>query len=242
MRKQPSSHPPQALFQPPLFSLCFNSYGLEKALQLCEQHRITDAIVFLLERMGDISGALVLILDAVQERIVFLSEGVKFSFFPSFFSLKCGDKPPALFLGVYLVGCLEMRHGEETAVIPDQDLWFGPRCDSALPEKLTPLGEQQKRVPVVQFLGHGDGSSEAVQGRELQDDPELCQADRGWLPELYSNHPGEHDGICRPSEHPEQNLAGPFHRALLGIQGNHLRDPGELQLRGHPPSDHQSDS
>lgn len=55
------------------------SYRLEKALQLCEQYRITDAIVFLLERMGDINGALSLILEAVNERINFISEGVRLS-------------------------------------------------------------------------------------------------------------------------------------------------------------------
>jgi hypothetical protein len=37
---------------------------------------VTDAIVFLLERMGDVSGALLLILEAIQERVKSLSTGV----------------------------------------------------------------------------------------------------------------------------------------------------------------------
>lgn len=46
------------------------NYRLEDALQLCQDRRITDASAYLLERMGDVSGALKLMLQTLDSRMI----------------------------------------------------------------------------------------------------------------------------------------------------------------------------
>ena len=46
------------------------NYRLEDALKLCQDHRLTDGSAYLLERMGDISGALVLMLQTLDTRMI----------------------------------------------------------------------------------------------------------------------------------------------------------------------------
>jgi len=48
------------------------SYRLDDALKLCQERRITDASAYLLERMGDVSGALQLMLKSLDTRMMTL--------------------------------------------------------------------------------------------------------------------------------------------------------------------------
>ncbi|KAG9326749.1 hypothetical protein KVV02_008639 [Mortierella alpina] len=50
-----------------------NSYRLEKVLKLCEKAGVVDAVVWILERSGNVGGALSKVLEIVQERIDMLS-------------------------------------------------------------------------------------------------------------------------------------------------------------------------
>ncbi|KAG0213897.1 Vacuolar protein sorting-associated protein 8 [Mortierella sp. GBA30] len=54
-----------------------NSYRLERVLKLCENAGVVDAVVWILERSGNVGGALSKVLDIVQERIDMLSALVK---------------------------------------------------------------------------------------------------------------------------------------------------------------------
>ena len=46
------------------------NYRLEDALKLCQDRRLTDGSAYLLERMGDVSGALVLMLQTLDTRMI----------------------------------------------------------------------------------------------------------------------------------------------------------------------------
>ncbi|KAF9568372.1 Vacuolar protein sorting-associated protein 8 [Mortierella alpina] len=50
-----------------------NSYRLERVLKLCEKAGVVDAVVWILERSGNVGGALSKVLEIVQERIDMLS-------------------------------------------------------------------------------------------------------------------------------------------------------------------------
>ncbi|KAG0358060.1 Vacuolar protein sorting-associated protein 8 [Gamsiella multidivaricata] len=54
-----------------------NSYRLERVLKLCEDAGVVDAVVWILERSGNVGGALGKVLEIVQERIDMLSSLVK---------------------------------------------------------------------------------------------------------------------------------------------------------------------
>ncbi|KAI1313891.1 Vacuolar protein sorting-associated protein 8 [Mortierella claussenii] len=54
-----------------------NSYRLERVLKLCENAGVVDAVVWILERSGNVGGALSKVLEIVQERIDMLSALVK---------------------------------------------------------------------------------------------------------------------------------------------------------------------
>ncbi|KAF9027803.1 Vacuolar protein sorting-associated protein 8 [Haplosporangium bisporale] len=54
-----------------------NSYRLERVLKTCENAGVVDAVVWILERSGNVGGALGKVLDIVQERIDMLSTLVK---------------------------------------------------------------------------------------------------------------------------------------------------------------------
>ncbi|KAF9202333.1 Vacuolar protein sorting-associated protein 8 [Haplosporangium sp. Z 27] len=54
-----------------------NSYRLEKVLKLCEDSGVVDAVVWILERSGNVGGALGKVLEIVQERIDILSTLVR---------------------------------------------------------------------------------------------------------------------------------------------------------------------
>ncbi|KAF9354989.1 Vacuolar protein sorting-associated protein 8 [Mortierella sp. AD094] len=54
-----------------------NSYRLEKVLKLCEDSGVVDAVVWILERSGNVGGALGKVLEIVQERIDMLSTLVR---------------------------------------------------------------------------------------------------------------------------------------------------------------------
>ncbi|WOK95317.1 hypothetical protein Cni_G04024 [Canna indica] len=47
----------------------FDSYRLEKCLRICQEYGVTDAAAFLLERVGDVSSALILMLTGLNEKI-----------------------------------------------------------------------------------------------------------------------------------------------------------------------------
>jgi hypothetical protein len=60
-------------FQPDLvysYLASNRNYRLEDALKLCQDRRITDASAYLLERMGDVSGALKLMLQTLDTRMI----------------------------------------------------------------------------------------------------------------------------------------------------------------------------
>ncbi|KAL3802605.1 hypothetical protein HJC23_011929 [Cyclotella cryptica] len=62
-----------ARFQPDLvysYLASNRNYRLEDALKLCQDRRITDASAYLLERMGDVSGALKLMLQTFDARMI----------------------------------------------------------------------------------------------------------------------------------------------------------------------------
>lgn len=50
----------------------FESYRVENCLRLCQENCIIDAAAFLLERVGDVGSALLLILSSVNEKFVML--------------------------------------------------------------------------------------------------------------------------------------------------------------------------
>ncbi|KAG9063699.1 Vacuolar protein sorting-associated protein 8 [Linnemannia hyalina] len=54
-----------------------NSYRLEKVLKLCENAGVVDAVVWIMERSGNVGGALSKVLEIVQERIDILAGLVK---------------------------------------------------------------------------------------------------------------------------------------------------------------------
>ncbi|KAF9183247.1 Vacuolar protein sorting-associated protein 8 [Haplosporangium sp. Z 767] len=54
-----------------------NSYRLEKVLKLCENAGVVDAVVWILERSGNVGGALSKVLEIVQERIDMLTTLVR---------------------------------------------------------------------------------------------------------------------------------------------------------------------
>jgi hypothetical protein len=54
-----------------------NSYRLEKVLKLCENAGVVDAVVWIMERSGNVGGALSKVLEIVQERIDMLGGLVK---------------------------------------------------------------------------------------------------------------------------------------------------------------------
>ncbi|KAF9436335.1 Vacuolar protein sorting-associated protein 8 [Entomortierella beljakovae] len=54
-----------------------NSYRLEKVLAICENHGVVDSVVWIMERSGNVGGALGKVLDIVQERIDLVSTLVK---------------------------------------------------------------------------------------------------------------------------------------------------------------------
>ncbi|KAL7552323.1 hypothetical protein ACHAWF_015556, partial [Thalassiosira exigua] len=58
-----------------------NNYRLNDALKLCQERKITDASAYLLERMGDVPGALKLMLEALDERIIRLADTLRHSGF-----------------------------------------------------------------------------------------------------------------------------------------------------------------
>ncbi|KAJ6807507.1 vacuolar protein sorting-associated protein 8-like protein [Iris pallida] len=47
----------------------FENYRLEHCLRLCQEYGVTDAAAFLLERVGDVGGALVLVMTGLHEKI-----------------------------------------------------------------------------------------------------------------------------------------------------------------------------
>lgn len=51
------------------FLVSCETYHLEPCLKLCHDYGITDASIFLLERAGDVPGALELLLDDVNKRM-----------------------------------------------------------------------------------------------------------------------------------------------------------------------------
>ncbi|KAI0500748.1 hypothetical protein KFK09_018964 [Dendrobium nobile] len=59
----------------------FDNYRLEHCLKLCQEYGVTDAAAFLLERVGDVGNALVLIMSGFDEKIELLVSAVinKFS-------------------------------------------------------------------------------------------------------------------------------------------------------------------
>jgi hypothetical protein len=62
-----------------------NTYRPEECLELCRQHDIADASAYLLERMGNVSSALQLILQTFESRMMTLKRTVR-GFGPSVFS------------------------------------------------------------------------------------------------------------------------------------------------------------
>ena len=58
------------------------SYRLDQARAMCERYHITDALSWLLERMGDIPGAMRLLLQAVHEQVSKTLAGVRRVFSP----------------------------------------------------------------------------------------------------------------------------------------------------------------
>lgn len=54
----------------------YENYRLEHCLQLCQKYEVTDAAVFILERVGDVASALSLVLSDVELRLHQLEEGV----------------------------------------------------------------------------------------------------------------------------------------------------------------------
>lgn len=63
----------------------FDNYRLESCLRLCQEYGVTDAAAFLLERVGDVGSALVLLMSGFDEKIDLLVSAVvnKFSDLPS---------------------------------------------------------------------------------------------------------------------------------------------------------------
>lgn len=55
----------------------FDNYRLEQCLRICQEHGVTDAAAFLLERVGDVSSALILMLTGLKEKIELLVDAVE---------------------------------------------------------------------------------------------------------------------------------------------------------------------
>lgn len=54
----------------------FESYRVENCLRLCQENGIIDAAAFLLERVGDVGSALLLILSSLNEKFVMLDTAI----------------------------------------------------------------------------------------------------------------------------------------------------------------------
>ncbi|KAJ4795229.1 Vacuolar protein sorting-associated protein 8-like protein [Rhynchospora pubera] len=62
------------------FLQTFDNYRLEHCLRLCLDHGATDAAAFLLERVGDVSGALVLVMTGLDEKFESLISSLEHNF------------------------------------------------------------------------------------------------------------------------------------------------------------------
>ncbi|XP_078156920.1 transducin family protein / WD-40 repeat family protein [Carex rostrata] len=62
------------------FLQTFDNYRLEQCLRLCLDHGATDAAAFLLERVGDVSGALVLVMTGLEEKFESLISTLEHNF------------------------------------------------------------------------------------------------------------------------------------------------------------------
>lgn len=54
-----------------------DNYSLEKCLKLCKENKVTDAEAYLLERTGDVTGALSLILQSIEEKLKILKPALR---------------------------------------------------------------------------------------------------------------------------------------------------------------------
>lgn len=53
------------------------SYRVEHCLRLCQEYRITDAAAFLLERVGDVGSALLLVLSDLNDKMIVLNAAIE---------------------------------------------------------------------------------------------------------------------------------------------------------------------
>lgn len=59
------------------FLEAFDNYRLEHCLRLCQEYGVNDAAAFLLERAGDVGGALEFLLNGLDEKITVLANAVE---------------------------------------------------------------------------------------------------------------------------------------------------------------------
>jgi hypothetical protein len=56
---------------------CRHSYRLDRVRALCEKYQVTDALSWLLERMGDVPGAMRLLVGALRDKLALLLSAVR---------------------------------------------------------------------------------------------------------------------------------------------------------------------
>lgn len=59
------------------FLQTFDNYRLEHCLLLCQEYGVTDAAAFLLERVGDVGNALVLVMAGLEDKLNLLIDAVE---------------------------------------------------------------------------------------------------------------------------------------------------------------------
>ena len=59
------------------FLKTFDNYRLEHCLRVCQEHGVNDAAAYLLERAGDVGGALEFLMNGLEEKIAILANSVE---------------------------------------------------------------------------------------------------------------------------------------------------------------------
>ncbi|KAL1535637.1 vacuolar protein sorting-associated protein 8 [Salvia divinorum] len=101
------------------------SYRVEHCLSLCQEHGITDAASFLLERVGEVGSALLLILSHLSEKFVMLDEEIQKAFSVDNLNALLKKKVVAEILDI-VQACIGLCQRNSPRLQPEESesLWF----------------------------------------------------------------------------------------------------------------------
>ncbi|XP_009594307.1 uncharacterized protein [Nicotiana tomentosiformis] len=106
----------------------FESYRVERCLRLCQEYGIVDAAAFLLERVGDIGSALLLVISSLNEKFILLDTAVESKHSdaaPEHFKATLSKKEVTVILDI-LRTCIGLCQRNSPRLDPDEaeSLWF----------------------------------------------------------------------------------------------------------------------